>query len=83
MKSEWIPVTERLPEKEGWYLISMGDEWDEDKTNNLMLGRVKDPKKIYPSNVRISKFEDGHFYHGMVAAWQEVPKPYFGSDCLQ
>lgn len=25
-KSGWIPVSERLPERDGWYLISLGDK---------------------------------------------------------
>ena len=25
-KARWIPVSERLPEREGWYLTSLGDK---------------------------------------------------------
>lgn len=25
-ESKWIPVSERLPEREGWYLTSLGDK---------------------------------------------------------
>ena len=71
--NDWISIRDKLPDKDGWYLISMGNEWD---GNNL--GKVNPEKKIYPSNVRISKFYNGQFYHGMVAAWMPIPEPFRG-----
>ncbi len=71
--SEWIPVSERLPDENGWYLVSIGDTWTEEG-----LGRVDDPKKIYDCMVRFSSFENGKFYFGRVAAWMPKPKPYRG-----
>jgi hypothetical protein len=70
-KERWIPVSERLPKEEGWYLVSLGNAWDK---NNL--GKVIQGKKIYNSNVRLSQYKDGKFYHGMVAAWMDEPEPY-------
>lgn len=71
--SDWIPVKEKLPEKEGYYLISLGNEWDDNG-----FGKVNPKKKVYRSSVRISHYEDGKFYYGMVAAWMPVPYPYRG-----
>ena len=69
--SEWIHVKEKLPKKDGWYLVSLGNEWGENG-----FGRVAKDKKVYDSDVRISQFKNGVFYHGMVVAWMEMPKPY-------
>ena len=71
--NEWIPITKQLPPKDGWYLVSLGDGWI---GNNL--GRVINPKRIHASDVRISKYVNGKFYHGMVTAWMLLPKPYKG-----
>lgn len=75
LQNEWIPVTEGLPKEEGWYLISMGDEWAD---GNYPFGKVVTKDRIYPSNVRLSEFKDGSFSHGMVAAWKKEPIPYYG-----
>ena len=72
---QWIPCSERLPEKDGWYLVSLGNEWTSDG-----FGKVTDPQKVYNSMVRLSEFVDGRFYHGMVTAWMEKPEPYKGEN---
>ena len=70
---DWIPVEEKLPEKDGWYIISLGDAWTEDG-----FGAVTGKRKSYDSDVRMAKYTNGHFSVGMVAAWMEKPKPYTG-----
>lgn len=72
---EWIDVHDRLPDKEGYYLVSLGNAWD-----GTGFGCIASKKKIYDSFVRISQFKNGQFYHGMVAAWMPKPKPYMGRE---
>ena len=71
MSREWIPCKERLPEQDGWYLVSLGNEWTKDG-----FGDIHGEGKIYDSDVRLSEFRDGKWYHGMVAAWMPKPGPY-------
>ena len=73
VKMEWISVNKKLPQCEGWFLVSLGNEWDKNG-----LGKINKDKKIYDSNVRISHYDGKSFYHGMVAAWMPIPKPYEG-----
>lgn len=74
-QTRWIPVSEKLPRRGGWYLVSLGDAWSDNS-----LGKVVNKKHIYDSNVRTSSFFNGRFYHGMVAAWMPLPDPYRGEE---
>jgi len=59
----WIPVTDRLPEKDGLYIVTMhGDCWGE-------------PDEIATSSC---DFCDGKFGEFGVIAWMEFPKKYEG-----
>lgn len=61
---KWIPVTERLPEKDGWYLVTIHDSHD-----NLMILMAK----YYPN---LKTFE-GFVREALDAiAWMPFPKPY-------
>lgn len=72
-EQRWIPCSEKHPDKDGWYLVSLGNEWDENG-----FGRVNADKKIYDSMVRISSYKNGAWFHGMVAAWMPMPNAYKG-----
>jgi len=81
LKQRWIPCSEKLPEDDGWYLTSFGNEWTTDH-----FGKINKEKKIYSSMVRIHKYDkkSKNFYTGyglivgMVAAWMPLPEPYGG-----
>ena len=75
MGTKWIPVQEKLPQCESYYLVSLGNEWDKNG-----FGKIDSDKKVYDSNVRISSFNGKNFYHGMVVAWMPIPKPYRGEN---
>ena len=64
----WIPVSERLPEKQGDYLCSL--------YYAVPPYNVFHPEKdIYIHDVSVKKF-DGKSFISSVKAWQPLPKPY-------
>lgn len=64
---QWIPVTERLPEKEGYYLLTVESLIAE--AGSVVISR--------PYNGR-GGFCD--VYWNNVIAWMELPKPYKESE---
>ena len=68
----WIPVTEKLPERYGAYLVTMEDmvdEWgDTDEDDKV---QVRWYHKGYG-------FDDGDEY--AVLAWMPLPEPYKGEE---
>lgn len=61
----WIPVTERLPEEEGWYLVTR--MWANEKTPKIVTEWWFADTKNWATM-------------GKVLAWMELPKPYEGSE---
>lgn len=57
----WIPVTERLPEEEGWYLVTR--MWANEKTPKIVTEWWFADTKNWATM-------------GKVLAWMELPKPY-------
>ena len=80
MNNEWIPVSERLPDKEGYYLISLYNT--KDKTTNVLIERfckLTDPDwDTYFDFLEYCVKKPIH--EGMkkykVEAWMELPTPY-------
>ena len=77
---KWIPVTERLPERYGRFIVTIvpeaGELW---KTIELamysdLMGLVKTPV-FWSGNVGKSDFED---VTSKVTAWMPLPEPYEG-----
>lgn len=69
----WIPVTERLPEKEGFYLVTLEHKYG-DETNIRFF-------KNYETNIRFFKCESGERYwskwgNETITAWMPLPEPY-------
>lgn len=62
---KWIPVTERLPEESGYYLITSkcGDVFD------------TEIRFFFFQHERRTKWKEGF---GEVIAWMPLPKPYEG-----
>ena len=58
----WIPVSERLPEKTGWYLCTLS-------------GHSRTMVDICRFNTANGKFWGGVIEYNVVA-WAELPKPY-------
>ena len=75
---EWIPCTERLPEKSGRYLVTRGSNvcgslWNRvDILNYSDLMGLKKEKIWWSGNVGKSDFEK----FDDVIAWQPLPEPY-------
>lgn len=63
MNDGWIPCEERLPEKEGFYLVSLDTKRGKDEDKILRVWFDK----------RIGMFAG---YWTKVIAWQPLPKPY-------
>lgn len=67
---KWIPVTERLPEKRGWYLanvFSLGVRWGEITTEDSEW-------------IQLVFYHEGKFYkltgsNGKVTHWMPLPEP--------
>lgn len=59
----WIPVSERLPEESGNYLIAIAD-------SNYKNGQFFEISWFYPSNHTWS------FRNANVIAWMPLPEPY-------
>lgn len=67
----WIPVSEKLPEMPGYYLVSLGNE-----NVNGRFGKVTDAKAVLDNDIRTCSYRSGNFYYDKVAAWMPLPKPY-------
>ena len=68
MKPDWIPVTDRLPEKSGNYLTAFGDRTAM-AVNEFMHPRdwlTEEGRKAHPN---------GKWYWGGVTHWMELPEP--------
>jgi hypothetical protein len=65
----WTPVSERLPEKDGWYEITVYR-----KIDNVYFTRVVKYEGDF------WYYEDGEVVHGKITAWRERPKPYIESN---
>lgn len=70
----WIPVTERLPEKYGRYLVTLEDEGYRSVTP-LYYGRIGRISTFYDSDSEYGDIE----YCGIIA-WMPLPEPYKGCD---
>ena len=70
----WIPVTERLPEKYGRYLVTLEDEGYR-SVMPLYYGRIGRISTFYDSDSEYGDIE----YCGIIA-WMPLPTPYKGGE---
>ena len=68
-KTEWIPVSERLPNKSGDYLATIPLDADETYVDVLTFHKGR----FYEDDD-----EWGATYHDDVLAWMPLPEPYKG-----
>lgn len=62
----WVPVTERLPEEKGEYMVTVEYYgWHGEKGRML-------------TSTRYTKTKGWHFNNGKVTAWMPLPAPYKG-----
>lgn len=64
--NEWTPCSERLPEKDGMYLVS--GVWGSGK---LQVGECE---------YKVSDGYFDTYLNFNIVAWMELPKPYKGSE---
>lgn len=69
---EWIPVSERLPEKGGWYLVTWEDQFE-------TVRRVAVSEFIEPKGLTDIRHFEG-FVMNEIIAWMPLPEPYKGGD---
>ena len=65
---EWIPVSERLPEKGGWYLVTWEDQFE-------TVRRVAVSEFIEPKGLTDIRHFEG-FVMNEIIAWMPLPEPY-------
>ena len=70
---EWIPVGERLPEKDGHYLVNVKNGWFPKNVIAIDLLRFEDGKWKYYFGFENDDFED---FEDPVIAWMPLPEPY-------
>lgn len=66
-QTRWIPVSERLPEEEGWYLVT-------DASGGL---RMTEHSFYMPQE---DKMEEPYWDYMNVVAWMPLPEPYTESE---
>lgn len=71
-EQRWIPVTERLPEKRGFYLVTEKEYRIGDKNH---LGKFKTKVNFVEFE---KKWNRANFFE--ITAWMPLPKPYHRSE---
>lgn len=61
---DWIPVSKRLPEEDGRYIVTKRDE--------------RDDEEIYVTTSYYQNDEYGFFSEEEIIAWMPLPEPYKG-----
>ena len=87
---QWIPCTERLPEKYGWYQVTLkdgrvsrlyydykGDRWL-DNVRKHMFELYDIYSKI--THKRITEEKEDVYWDDWVVAWMPLPEPYREGD---
>ena len=69
LKSTWVPCSERLPEEDGYYLVTLGNDNPEEGRDVELV-----------SWQQVGESTDGWdwWLQEEVRAWRELPEPYMG-----
>ena len=85
----WIPCSERLPKKPGWYICSIKDGRVNSLYYEQRLGWINTAKKhmfelydIYSklTGTKIKPEQECIDWNGLVIAWMPLPEPYQGGN---
>lgn len=84
-EQQWIPCSERLPDKAGWYLCTYKDGrvntkyWSKDKgwIDNIRLHMFE----LYDIRSKLTKeevklAEESIYWDDLIKAWMPLPEPY-------
>lgn len=83
MAQEWIPVTEKLPESDGIYLITEKLESAKQSSNGTKLYKRKVLKaEYYNKEWHVDYIDYIKLYDvpHTVTAWMPLPEPYYDGD---
>ena len=71
-KREWIPASERLPEKEGRYLCTVGAKYR--KVREMYYA----PQEWMGKSDKVTwrSIDGAYVYDWFIEAWQPLPSPY-------
>lgn len=72
--SEWISVKDRLPEKDGWYLVFAPGYWGNSQIYGLDGLAYSNFKQNYKVHWGIER-GSGRGYPGIVTHWMPLPEP--------
>ena len=87
---QWTPVSERFPDKDGWYICSIKDErvnslyWDNrrarwvDNVRIHMFDLYTIRSKLTNEEIRME--QEAVYWDGWVTAWMPLPEPYKGGE---
>ena len=83
---QWTPVSERFPDKDGWYICSIKDErvnslyWDNrrarwvDNVRIHMFDLYTIRSKLTNEEIRME--QEAVYWDGWVTAWMPLPEPW-------
>ncbi len=75
-KQDWIPVTEKLPEAAGRYMVTDGEYvWNADYSNDINPDAL-DPELVFDNGFAFGQEWDNLDNLDRVTAWREIPEPY-------
>lgn len=80
-KTGWIPVSERLPEKDGRYLVTCPSLGDDLEVSTAWYGTPLMPIRPVKGKCFFDSDDEwGDVPYDDVLAWMPLPKPYKGGD---
>lgn len=81
-EQQWIPCSERLPDKEGEYLVTFHDEWNRNLVRALWYGTPfdLDDRTMWTFYCEHEYGFEAFKAEKPIVAWMPLPEPYKGGD---